>query len=1037
MLNRILDFSLAYRWVVLLGVVILVAVGAWVVYTIPIDAFPDLTNNQVVIVTDVPSVPPIEVEQLVTFPIERAMMGMPRQQQVRSLSKLGLSMITVVFDDAVPAYFARQLVNERLQQITAALPAGVQPVLTPPSTAFGELYQYTLAGEGLSSMALKDVQEWLIKPQLRSIPGVSDVNTWGGETRQYQIRVDPSLLQSYGLTLHDVAMRIADNNRNFGGGYIEHDAEQYILRGNGRAATIDDLGNIVLLATQGTPVLVRDVSQVVVAPAPRQGAVLNRGETISGMVIMLKGENGKRVIEQVKKKLAEIHLPTGVQLHAFYDQSSVINATITTVKHNLFEGFILVTVVLLIFLGSFRAALVTASIIPLSLLFSFLGMRLFGVSANLMSLGAIDFGMIVDGAVVMIENSVHRLATQHNEETPMESVARAGKEVARPMVFGVSIIIAVYLPILALQGLEGRMFRPMAITVCCALLGSLLLALTVIPVLTSYVFRHGIRPGKYQSTEDRWMERFTAFYMRSLAVALRYRRVVTLSSAAILVVALGSLFFIGSEFMPRLDEGSILLETRKLPGISLTESIAISKRVEDTLRSFPEISDVTTKIGRPDFATEAMGIHEGDVYIALHPQKEWKRFKTKEELIGALDKALSTIPGIVYDFTQPMAMRLDETVSGVKADVAIKIAGEDFKQLNSLAHQVLRQVQTVPGAADAQMEMSSGVPELSVRIRRTALARYGLNVTDVQQAVEASASGLPVSEMIDGQRRYSIVVRLPESYRTNPAAIRAITLRAPGGEDVALGQVADVAVTFGSEIINREQGQRRIVVMSNVRGRDLGSFVAEVQNKIGAHVDFPPGYSISYGGQFENQQRAMKRFIIVVPLAIAIITGLLYLSFHSLKQAVLILVNVPFALVGGIAALWLTHINMNLSASVGFIALFGVAVLNGVVLVSSINNLRENGLPLHVAIQHGAARRLRPVLMTALVASLGFIPMAVSRSMGAEVQRPLATVVIGGLVSSTALTLILLPTLYEWFTIKSARSGGTRMEVSKAVTPVG
>lgn len=1020
MLTRILTFSLAHRWVVLAGVLLLVAGGAWVVYTIPVDAFPDLTNNQVVIVTDVPSVPPTEVEQLVTFPIERAMMGMPRQQQVRSISKLGLSMVTVVFDDSVPSYFARQLVNERLQQVASTLPSGIQPVLSPPSTAFGELYQYTLSGGGLSPMALKDVQEWLIKPQLRAIPGVSEVNTWGGETRQYQIKVDPTLLESYGLTLRDVASRVAENNQNFGGGYIEHDAEQYILRGNARAETADDLGRIVLLANQGTPVLIRDVAQVVVAPAPRQGAVLNNGETISGMVIMLKGENGKHVIQLVKQKIAGLHLPAGIKLKAFYDQSTVIDATIETVKHNLFEGFILVTVVLLLFLGSVRAALVTASIIPLSLLFSFLGMKLFGISANLMSLGAIDFGMIVDGAVVIIENSVHRLSEHGGEETPMESIARAGREVARPMVFGVIIIIAVYLPILFLEGLEGRMFRPMAITVCAALLGSLLLAITVIPVLTSFVFRNGIRK-KENNLQDRVMERLTIRYMRGLTFVIRYRRIVVLTAAIILVVSLGSLAFIGTEFMPKLDEGSILLETRKLPGISLTESVVISKRVESTLRSFPEIKDVTTKIGRPDFATEAMGINEGDVYITLNPQKSWTRFHSKEELIGALDASLAKIPGIVYDFTQPMAMRLDETVSGVKADLAIKIAGDDFTELNALAEQVLRQVRTIPGAADAQMEMNSGVPELSVHTRREALARYGLNVTDVQQAIEAGASGLPVSEMIDGQRRYGIVLRLPDSYRTNPAAIRGISLRAPGGEEVSLGQVADVDLTFGSEIINREQGQRRMVVMSNVRGRDLGSFVSEVQNRISQRVQLPPGYSISYGGQFENQQRAMKRLVIVVPLALIIITGLLYMTFNSLSQAMLILVNVPFALVGGIAALWITHINLNLSASVGFIALFGVAVLNGVVLVSSINQMRESGQPLHIAVQHGAARRLRPVLMTALVASLGFIPMAIPNSMGAEVQRPLATVVIGGLISSTVLTLFLLPTLYEWLAIASAR----------------
>jgi heavy metal efflux system protein len=1014
MFARILTFSLAHRWTVLLGVLVLIAAGCWVVYTIPVDAFPDLTNNQVVIVTEAPSMPPTEVEQLVTYPVERTLMGMPKQQEVRSLSKLGLSMVTVVFDDTVPTYFARQLVNERLQQVATSLPAGIQPVLSPPSTAFGELYQYTLTGSGLSPMELKDVQEWEIKPQLRTIPGVSDVNTWGGETKQYQIKVDPALLQQYGLTLNDVATRVAENNTNFGGGYIEHAYEQYTLRGFGRTTSVSDIGDIVLLANQGTPVMLHDVAQVTIGPAPRQGAVLRNGEAISGMVIMLKGENGKHVIELVKQKIASLHLPAGVTLKPFYDQSTVIDGTIHTVEHNLFEGFILVTVVLLLFLGSFRAALVTASIIPLSLLFSFLGMKFFGISANLMSLGAIDFGMIVDGAVVMIENSVHRMQEHGEVEDPMTSIATAGLEVARPMAFGVGIIIAVYLPILFLEGLEGRMFRPMAITVCTALLGSLLLALTVIPVLSSFVFRKGLRRKK-KETNQHWMERLSHRYIAGLSWVIRHRIVIIAAMAVVMIASLASLAFIGTEFMPRLDEGSILVETRKLPGISLTDSIEISKRVEKTLRAFPEIEDVTTKIGRPDFATEAMGINEGDVYVALAPAREWKRFHSKEELIDAMDKALAQIPGISYDFTQPMAMRLDETVSGVKADLAVKVFGDDFQQLDSLAQQVLRQVNAVRGAADAQMEINSGVAELTVKIRRDALARYGLNVLDVQQAVEAGASGAVVSQVIDGQRRYTIALRLPDRYRSDFASMREIPLHAPGGAMVTLGQVADVDVTRGAEKINREQGQRRIVVMSNVRGRDLGSFVAEVQRKVNNNVKLPAGYTITYGGQFENQQRATRRLLLVVPLALAIVCGLLYMTFHSIKQAMLILVNVPFALVGGIAALWIFHLNLNLSASVGFIALLGVAVLNGVVLVSSINQLRDEGVSLHHAVLQGAGRRLRPVLMTALVASLGFVPMAISTSTGAEVQRPLATVVIGGLISSTLLTLFLLPTFYDWF----------------------
>src|ERR1700757_615917 len=693
MLAKILSFSLANRWVVLLGVLVLAVLGCWVVYTIPVDAFPDLTNNQVVIVTDAPSMAPTEVEQLVTYPIERAMMGMPKQQEVRSLSKLGLSMVTVVFDDNVPTYFARQLINERLQQVATQLPAGIQPVLSPPSTAFGELYQYTLSGGNLSPMELKDVQEWAIKPQLRTIPGASDVNTWGGETKQYQIKVDPALLQQYGLTLNDVATRVAENNLNFGGGYIEHAYEQYTLRGLGRATSVDDIGNIVLIANRGTPVMLHDVAQVMIGPAPRQGAVLRNGEVISGMVIMLKGENGKNVIEQVKQKIAGLHLPAGVTLKPFYDQSVVIDGTIRTVKHNLFEGFILVTVVLLLFLGSFRAALVTASIIPLSLLFSFLGMKLFGISANLMSLGAIDFGMIVDGAVVMIENVVHRMQEHGEEEDAITSIARAGREVARPMAFGVGIIIAVYLPILFLQGLEGRMFRPMAITVCAALLGSLLLALTVIPVLSSFVFRKGLRKKKKQN--EAWMDRLGRKYVASLSWVIRHRIFVVSAMVLVMAGSLFSLAYIGTEFMPRLDEGSILVETRKLPGISLSDSVEISKRVEKTLRAFPEIEGVTTKIGRPDFATEAMGINEGDVYVALTPMENWKRFHSKEELTNPIDKALAQIPGISYDFTQPMAMRLDETVSGVKADLAVKVFGDDYKILDPIARQVLREVSSV------------------------------------------------------------------------------------------------------------------------------------------------------------------------------------------------------------------------------------------------------------------------------------------------------------------------------------------------------
>jgi heavy metal efflux system protein len=909
-------------------------------------------------------------------------------------------------------YFARQLVAERLQQISSLLPRGIQPVLGLPSTAFGELYQYTLSGP-MSAMELKDLHEWVIKGQLRTIPGVSEINAWGGQTRQFQIVADPALLDQYGLTLHDVATRIQENNTNFGGGYIEHASEQYTLLGTGRAVTSGDLGNIVLTAKGGTPVLVRDVADVRIGSSPPEGATLRNGETVSGMVIMLKGENGKRLIERVKEKIAGLKLPPGVKIVPFYDQAFVIDGTIHTVEKNLFEGFVLVTVVLLLFLGNLRAALITAAVIPFSMLISFLGMRLFGISANLMSLGAIDFGMIVDGAVVMMENSVHRLEEKHGDESTLESVRRAAHEVVRPMTFAVAIIIAVYLPILFLQGLEGRMFRPMAITVCTALAGSLILALTMIPMLASWGFRKGI-PGKRAGRpEPAWMMALSRWYGHLLETAMRHPVPTVGAAVIVLGCAFGSLFFIGTEFMPKLDEGSILVETRKLPGVSLTESIRISKLIEQRLRRFPEIADVVIKIGRPDFATEAMGINEGDTYLLLRPMETWTRFHSKEALIGAVAMELEKIPGIAYSFTQPMAMRIDETISGVKADLAIKVFGDDFGRLDVIGQQVLRAVSNVRGAADAQMEITSGVAELSVRIDRAALARYGLNVADVEEAVAAGGSGDVISEVIDGQKRYSVALRLPEKYRTSVDAMRGIMLRAPGGEQVALEQVAQLSVRRGPGIVSREGGQRRIVVMSNVRTRDLGSFVAEVRSKIDREVAMPPGYFVEYGGQFENQQRATRRLALIVPVAVGLVFVLLYLTFRSLRLALLVVGNIPFALVGGIAALWVRGMNLNLSASIGFIALFGVAMLNGVVLVSSISQ---------IGVIAGARRRLRPVLMTACVASFGFLPMALSTSTGAEVQRPLASVVIGGLFSSTILTLFLLPVLHQWIVFKPRRA---------------
>jgi cobalt-zinc-cadmium resistance protein CzcA len=1011
MLNRIVAFALDNRWLTLAALALIIAGSLIVAARIPIDAFPDLTNNQVVVITECPGLSPTEVEQSVTFPIETAVMGLPSTQEVRSISKLGLSVVTIIFEDHVNTWFARQMVNERVQEVRSRLPDGLEPSLGPVATAFGEVYQYTVEGPQ-SLMDRKTLHDWQMRLQLRTVPGVNEVNSWGGETRQYTVEVNPIDLRRYGLTIRNVFERLRDNNRNFGGGFIEHASEQYTVRGLGRTQELEDINRIVLTAHGGTPVLVRDVARVHVGAVPRQGAVLRdgKGETVSGMTIMLKGENGLRVIDRVKERLASLRLPEGVKIVAFYDQSEVINGTIRTVTRNLVEAGLLVIAVLLVFLGNVRAAIIVACVIPISMLFGFLGMAVFGISANLMSLGAIDFGMVVDGAVVMMENSVRRLAHDQKRDR-LQVIREAAHEVARPIVFAVAIIIAVYLPIFTLQDLEGRMFRPMAITVCSLLVGSLILALTVVPVLASFALK-----GPITEKEEGWFARLREGYRRSLVRALGARPMVLAGAVAAVAVAVGSVAFIGTEFMPKLDEGSILITTRKLPGIGLTESVNVSQAIEKTVLGFPEVRSVVTKLGRPDLATEAMGIYEADVYILLKPREEWKTARTKEALISAMSGRLERLPGVEYNFTQPMAMRLDEVVSGIKADVALKIFGEDPSVLERLAGEAHTILASVPGAADTQAEVLSGVPELRVQVDRAALARYGLNVADVQDIVDSATGGERVSEMVEGQRRFPIAVRLPAAYREDLEAMGNLLLESSAGEQVRLNQVAQLSIERGPELISRESAQRRIIVQANVRGRDLGSFVKEAQEHISAKLAIPAGYDLVWGGQFENQERASQRFLIVLPISVLIIFGLLFAAFGSARQATLILLNVPFALVGGMAALWVRGLNLNVSASIGFIALFGVAVLNGVVMVSYINRLREDGLSIENALLDGAALRLRPVLMTALVASLGFIPMAVSTATGAEVQRPLATVVIGGLITSTILTLYVLPLLYPWFT---------------------
>jgi cobalt-zinc-cadmium resistance protein CzcA len=1017
MIRHLIEFSINQRFLSLALTLLIAGGGVYALSTIPIDAFPDLTNNQVNIVTEAPGMAATEIEELITYPIESALMGIRNTEQIRSISKFGLSIITIVFPDDVDTYFARQLVNERLLEAKTRVPPGYEPKMGPVATAFGEIYQYVVEGSGYSAMDLKTLHDWAIRPLLRTVPGVSEVNSWGGFTQQYHVLIDPSRLIAYSLTMRDVTDALAQSNANFGGSYIERGAEAYTVRGIGRFKADQaesEIGEVVLKSSAGIPVLVRDVARVEIGPAIRQGAVTKdgRGEVVSGMIIMTKGENSKIVIGRIEERVREIAktLPSGVRITPFYEQSTLVDRTTRTIAINLIEGGLLVIIILFIFLNNLRASLIVASMIPLSMLIAFIGMRLFGVTANLMSLGAIDFGLLVDGAVVMVETflaRMHRVGAQTRSEI-RQTIKQSALEVGRPVFFGIAIIIAVYFPIFTLQGLEARLFRPMALTVCCALIGALILTLITIPALGAIVLKP-YRGGWH----ERLLEKMQFTYRRQLARVLQRRSLTISLSFALIIATVVSIRFLGTEFMPQLDEGALLIETRRLPSISLTESVTIAAEVEKVVRRFPEVETVVTKIGRPDLATEAMGVYQGDVYVILKPVEQWQTVKTREELIEALDRQLRDVPGVVYNFTQPLAMRLDEVLSGVKADVAIKLFGDDSAILEREAQQISSSLGRIRGAADVQVETLSGASELRIELDRAGMARYGLRVDDVKTVVETAVGGSAAAEVVDGRRRFSVVVKLPEEKRRDDEVIRSLIVPTPNGERVTLGQIASLKTAEGPEIINRQDAQRRIVIQANVRGRDIGGFVAEARRAIEDEIKLPTGYYLTWGGEFENQERAMARLYIAVPLAILLIFLLLYSTFNSGKYAALMMVNVPFALVGGVAALWLRGLNLSLSAAIGFIALFGVAVLNGVVMVSHINRLRDEGRQVREAILDGASVRLRPVLMTALVASLGFVPMAISTAPGAEVQRPLATAVIGGLITSTVLTLFVLPTLYE------------------------
>lgn len=1022
MVGKLIDLALQNRFVVILNSLLLVAVGCWAMTKLPVDAVPDVTNVQVQVMTTAPALGPEETEQFITFPVETAMSGIPKVEEIRSVSQFGLSVVTVVFEEGTDIYWARQQVGERLQMARENIPDGIpSPKMGPIATGLGEIYQFEVRskpGYKHSLMELREVLDWQIAYQLRSVPGVIEVNTSGGESRAYEVQIDPNKLLDFKIPITRVFEALKANNANEGGGYlILHSEEQRIVRGEGLIGTLDDVRNIVLdTRKDGTPIYLYQVTDVRFAPLIRQGAVTRdgRGEGVVGIVMLLAGENSRVVVERVKEKMAEIEktLPAGIAVEPFYDRTELVRNTVNTLTKNLIEGGVLVIVVLLVLLGSFRAGLIVALAVPLSMLGAFVGMLYAGLSGNLMSLGAMDFGLIVDGSVVLIENVVRRVAEHrhehHEERAPIQVIRDACQEVARPVLFGVGIILLVYLPILSLRGLEGKMFKPMALTVIFALLTSLVLALTLMPVLASIFLRS---VSEKEPFLVRWVKKI---YRPLLRMAVERPRVVLAGTATIFLGSLALATTLGAVFIPKLDEGSIAIQAVRLPSVSLETSVMMTTQIEKCLLKFPEVDSVVCKTGRPEIANDPMTVNLTDIMVTLKPIKQW-RFASKEELVEALEKALEDeVPANIYSFSQPIELRVAELVAGVKSDVGISLYGDDLNLLQEKGEEIVRVLNTVSGAADVQAEQTGGLPFLRVIVKRNQIARYGINARDVLDAV-AAIGGREVGQVFEGQRRFPLQVRLGANWRQDMEKIQQIKIADPQGRQIPLDQLADLRFEDGPAQISRDAIRRRTIIQCNVRERDLASFVAEAQKTVDKEVKLPVGYTLTWGGQFKNLQEASKRLMIAVPLALFMIFALLHLSFNSLRLAALIFLNVPLAATGGILALWLRGLPFSISAGVGFIALFGVAVLNGVVLVTYIVELRKTGLDRVTAAFEGAMIRVRPVLMTALVAMLGFIPMALSSSSGAEVQRPLATVVIGGLVTSTLLTLFVLPTLYRWF----------------------
>ncbi|AHG38980.1 cation transporter [Pseudomonas syringae CC1557] len=1036
MFERLIQFAIEQRIVVMLAVLLMAGLGIASYQKLPIDAVPDITNVQVQINTSAPGFSPLETEQRITFAIETNMAGLPGLQQTRSLSRSGLSQVTVIFEDGTDLFFARQLVNERLQIAKDQLPEGVDAMMGPISTGLGEIFLWTVeAREGAlkedgtpyTPTDLRVIQDWIIKPQLRNVPGVAEINTIGGFAKQYQIAPDPKKLAAYKLTLNDLVAALERNNANVGAGYIERGGEQLLIRAPGQLGTVDDIANIVIANVQGTPIRISSVAEVGIGKEMRSGAATENGrEVVLGTVFMLIGENSRTVSQAVAAKLADINrtLPEGVEAVTVYDRTTLVEKAIATVKKNLIEGAILVIVILFLFLGNIRAALITAMVIPLAMLFTFTGMFTNKVSANLMSLGALDFGIIVDGAVVIVENAIRRLAHAQKKHGRIltrserfHEVFAAAREARRPLIFGQLIIMVVYLPIFALTGVEGKMFHPMAFTVVIALLGAMILSVTFVPAAIAMFVT-----GKVKEEEGLVMRTARQRYAPILSWVLGHRAIAFSMAFAVIVLSGFTASRMGSEFIPSLSEGDFALQALRVPGTSLTQSVDMQQRLEKAIiEKVPEVQRVFARTGTAEIAADPMPPNISDSYVMLKPQSEWPEpDKSRETLIADLQKAAATVPGSNYELSQPIQLRFNELVSGVRSDVAVKVFGDDMNILNQTAAKIAATLQKVPGASEVKVEQTTGLPVLTINIDRDKAARYGLNVADVQDAIAIALGGRQAGTLYEGDRRFDMVVRLSEQLRTDVNGLSSLLIPVPASANnqqisfISLSQVASLDLVLGPNQISRENGKRVVIVSANVRGRDLGSFVEEAGTTIESGVQIPAGYWTSWGGQFEQLQSAAKRLQIVVPVALLLVLALLFMMFNNLKDGLLVFTGIPFALTGGVMALWLRDIPLSISAGVGFIALSGVAVLNGLVMIAFIRSLREEGRSLHDAINEGALTRLRPVLMTALVASLGFIPMALATGTGAEVQRPLATVVIGGILSSTALTLLVLPALYQW-----------------------